>query len=75
MAATREEIVKFSNAVMDIVRTTDYNHYEAVIEYCKQTNMEIELAATLISPALKSRIWLDGQEANMFKEKSARLPI
>lgn len=75
MAATREEIYKFSNAVMEIVRTTDYNHYEAVVEYCKQIDMELDLAATLISPALKSKIWVDGQEMNMFKEKVPRLPF
>jgi len=75
MVATRDEIQKFSNAVLEIVRTTDYNHFEAVVEHCKKIDMEIELAANLISPALKSKIWIDGQELNMFKEKSSRLPF
>jgi hypothetical protein len=45
------------------------------VEYCKETGLEIEVAATLINSNLKSKIENVALDNNMLKEKGARLPI
>jgi hypothetical protein len=71
---TKEEMLKFAKAIEKIVSDTDYNHMEAIVEYCKQTGMEIELAASLVNTNLKSKIESDAQDLNMLP-KSQRLPF
>lgn len=73
--ASKEEIMNFSNEIEKIVSETDYNHIEAIIEYCNKTGLEVEVASSLISSALKSKIHYDAQRNNMLKEKSVRLPF
>jgi hypothetical protein len=72
--ATKDEMLKFARAIEEMVATTDYNHIEAITEYCKQTGMEIELAATLVNSNLKSKLQSDAQDLNLLP-KSARLPF
>jgi hypothetical protein len=72
---TKEEMSKFSLAIEEMVSDTDYNYIEAIVEYCKETGLEIEVAATLISANLKSKVESDAMDNNMLKEKGARLPI
>lgn len=72
---TKEEMSKFSLAIEEMVADTDYNYIEAVVEYCKETGLEIEVAATLISANLKAKIESNAMDNNMLKEKGARLPI
>lgn len=71
---TKEEMLKFAKAIEKIVSETDYNHMEAIVEYCKETGLEIELAASLVNSNLKSKIEADAQDLNMMP-KSARLPF
>ena len=71
---TKDEMLKFARAIEEMVAKTDYNHIEAITEYCKQTGMEIELAATLVNSNLKSKLEADAQDLNLLP-KSARLPF
>jgi hypothetical protein len=75
LKATKEEIQIFSKEIEKLVEETNYNHIEAIVEYCKRTGLEIEVASSLISPALKSKIHYDAQKNNMLKEKFVRLPF
>ncbi len=72
---TKDEMKKFAFAIDSMVANTDYNYIEAIVEYCKQTGLEIEVAASLINSNLKKRIESDAMNLNMLKEKSAKLPI
>jgi hypothetical protein len=72
---TRDEMVKFAKAIDVIVARTDYNYIEAILEHCKETGLELEIAATLVNANLKSKIENDAMDNNMLKEKGARLPI
>lgn len=72
---TKEEQKKFAFAIDSLVANTDYNYIEAILEYCKQTGLEVEVAATLINKSLKKKIENDALENNMLKVKSARLPL
>lgn len=71
---TKDEMLKFAKSIEEIVATTDYNHIEAIAEYCKKTGLEIEVAATLVNSNLKSKIESDAQDLNLLP-KSARLPF
>ena len=73
--ATKDEMAKFAKSIDSLVATTDYNYIEAIVEYCKNTGLEIEMAASLINANLKSKIENDAMDNNMLKEKSSRLPL
>ena len=72
---TKDEMAKFAKEIDNLVSKTDYNYIEAIVEYCRQTGLEIEVASTLINANLKARIENDAMENNMLKNKSPRLPI
>ena len=72
---TKDEMKKFAMAIEGLVANTDYNYIEAIVEYCKKTGLEIEVAASLINSNLKSKIENDAMDNNMLKVKSSRLPI
>jgi len=72
---TKEEMSKFAKAIDALVANTDYNYIEAIVEYCKLTGLEIEVAATLCNSNLKSKLENDAMDNNMLKVKSSRLPI
>jgi len=72
---TKDEMAKFAKAIDVLVAKTDYNHIEAIVEYCKETDLEIEVAATLVNANLKSKLTADAMDNNMLKEKSSRLPL
>jgi hypothetical protein len=50
------------------------NHIDAILEHCSESGLEIEVASSLISPALKAKIREDAQETNMIR-KTSKLPI
>jgi hypothetical protein len=47
---------------------------DAIIHHCEQTGMEVDVASSLVSNALKAKIREEAQELNLLK-KSAKLPI
>jgi hypothetical protein len=72
---TKDEMKNFALNIERLVANTDYNYIEAIVEYCKQTGLEIEVAATLINSNLKSKIENNAMDLNLLKIKGSRLPI
>jgi hypothetical protein len=72
---TKDEMAKFAKSIEGLVANTDYNYIEAIIEHCKQTGLEIEVAASLCNSNLKSKLENDAMDNNMLKVKSSRLPL
>jgi hypothetical protein len=72
---TKDEMSKFAKAIEEMVAESDYNYIEAIVEYCKETGLELEVAATLVNNNLKAKIECDAMDNNLLKEKGARLPI
>ena len=72
---TKDEMKKFAYAIDSMVANTDYSYIEAIVEYCKQTGLEVEVAATLINAPLKKRIESDAMDRNLLKDKITKLPI
>jgi putative aminopeptidase FrvX len=73
--ATKDEMKKFAFAIDSMVANTQYTYLEAIVHYCKQTGLEIEMAASLINSSLKTKIESQAMENNMLKVKSSKLPI
>lgn len=71
---TKEEIRQFSVMIEQIANDEGIGYMDAICHHCKETGMEVEVSATLISPALKAKIKEEAQELNLLKKQS-RLPI
>lgn len=74
MAATKEERNSFSNIILERAEILKTDHLDAVVTYCEENNLEIEIAVTLINDVLKSKIHQDAQELR-YIPRSARLPV
>lgn len=72
---TKDEMKKFSFAIDSLVANTDYTYLEAIVQYCKDTGLEIEMAASLINTNLKTKIESQAMDLNLLKEKTNKLPI
>ena len=71
---TRQEIKEFSILVENLAEKLKCSHMDAILQHCKETGLEIEVASTLISSALKSKIKEEAQELNLIK-KTSKLPL
>ena len=71
---TKEEIKTFSLMIEELAIRLKCNHIDAILEHCNETGLEMELASSLISSALKAKIRDDAQEINLMK-KTSKLPI
>lgn len=71
---TKDEIRQFSMMIEELATKLRCNRMDAILHHCKETGLEIEVASTLISSALKAKIKEEAQDLNLLK-KSSRLPI
>ena len=71
---TKDEIRNFSVLIEKIAIDKKLGLMDAICHHCKETGLEIEVAATLISSALKAKIREEAQGLNLLK-KSSKLPI
>ena len=71
---TREEIKQFSMLIEQMAVDKRLGLMDAICHHCKETGLEIEVAASLVSSALKARIRDEAQDLNLLK-KSSKLPI
>ena len=74
---TKEEIIEFSETISSISYHHNIDIMDAVVLYCEENKLEVELAATLLSPPLKAQIREDAENLNLLKKESrlTRLPI
>ena len=71
---SRDEIKEFSILIEKIASDEKLGLMDAICHHCKETGLEIEVAATLISSALKAKIREEAQSLNLIK-KTSKLPI
>jgi murein endopeptidase len=71
---TKNEISEFSDLINEIAENQGMTRMEAIIHHCEQTGLEIDVASSLISSALKSKIREEAQELNLLK-KTGKLPV
>jgi len=70
IAATRDQMLNFSLNIEEIVYMKDISYMDAIIEYCEQNEVEIEVAASLISNNLKSKIQLEAEDLNFLPKSN-----
>jgi hypothetical protein len=71
---TKNEISEFSLMIEESARVNKTTRVDAIVSYCEQTGLEIDLASSLISAALKAKIREESQDLNLLK-KSSKLPV
>jgi hypothetical protein len=72
---TKDEVRKFSLMIEELARKLKCSHIDAILDHCKTSGFEVEVASTLISPRLKGIIRDEAIDANMLKKEGNRLPI
>lgn len=71
---TKDEIMEFSQMIEQLSIRLRCGKLEAILQHCKETGMEVEVASTLISSALKSSLHEEAENLNLIK-KSSKLPV
>ena len=71
---TRDEIKEFSMLIESLAKDNKLGLMDSICHHCKESGLEVEIAATLLSSALKAKIKEEAQELNLLK-KSSKLPI
>ena len=74
MAITREEKNKFSMMIIELARKLNCDYMDAITTYCEQSNLEVEVAATLVNDTLKDLIETEAAELR-YLPKSGKLPL
>lgn len=73
---SKDEITTFSLAIETIAKNKQMPYMDAIIQYCTDSGLEIEVAAKLISGALKSKIKIEAEELHFLpKSNTTKLPI
>ncbi len=71
---TTDEIIRFSSDIEKFASESKTTIMDAIITYCEKNSMEIEMASSLISEALKQKIRKEAQELNLLS-KANTLPL
>ena len=67
---------EFENEIKSLIREKfPISMLDVVLLYCEQTNIEVETAASLITPRMKSTIEGEAIKARLITTGKARLPI
>jgi len=70
----RNETAAFEVAVSRIQSNTGLSIMDSIIMYCQRANIEVELAAKLITPALKTKLKKEAVELHFIKTRKSRTP-
>lgn len=71
---TKNEIAEFSTLIMTQAEEMQTSIMDTIVHHCERTGMEIDVASTLVSSALKSKLREEAQELNLLK-KVSKLPV
>jgi hypothetical protein len=71
---TREEKNEFSEKIMLRMQDLNTDCLDAMVTYCEEIGLEMEVAATLVNDILKEQLEDAFAELN-YIEKSGKLPI
>lgn len=71
---TKEEIKNFSLVIEQMALNLKCSKIDAIVHYCQEMGMEIEVASSLLSSNLKAKIREEAEETNLLK-KTSKLPV
>ena len=70
---------KFAEDIEYLVRDTDMNYIDAIVDYCTTKGLELESVGKLMSKPLREKVKRDADVLNYLKDSAnrstARLPI
>lgn len=68
---------KFTQEIEKIVKNNpDYNYITAIVEYCDQNDIDVELVPKLMTKPLKEKLKWNAMELNFLKKTSlGKLPL
>ena len=72
--ATREEKNTFSTMILTRAEQLQTDHMDAILTYCEEMELEVEIAASLINDVLMAKLEEEAQQINVIP-RSAKLPI
>lgn len=72
---TKDEIKNFSKLILDLAHEKNAPIMDTIVSYCEDTGFELELAASLLTSNLKSKIEEEAESLNLMKKKNKRLPL
>lgn len=73
---SKDEMTTFSLSIETIVAKKNIPYMDAVLMYCEETGLELELAAKLVSGALKSKIQIEAEELHFLpRSNTTKLPL
>ncbi len=76
MALEVMNVNKFSTTIEQVVVDKRIPYMEAVVWYCEQNNMEVEVAAKLLNAIIKAKIEAEAVDLNFLTTpKGSKLPI
>lgn len=61
---------KFSLEIENIVKDSELNYIEAILQFCEDKSIEIDSVGKLISKPLKEKLKYDAQRLNFMKKTS-----
>ena len=61
---------KFSLEIENIVKNSNLNYIEAILQFCEDKSIEIDSVGKLISKPLKEKLKYDAQRLNFMKKTS-----
>jgi hypothetical protein len=71
---TRDEKNHFSELIILRAEKLRTDHMDAIITYCEEVGLEMEVAAGLVNETLRARLAEEAEALNII-EKSGRLPL
>jgi len=68
---------KFTQGVENIIKNNpDYNYINAIVEYCEENDIDVELVPKLMTKPLKEKLKWNAMELNFLKKTSfGKLPL
>ena len=69
------DIENFSRMIEELAEKLDVNYLETIVHYCEKNEMEIEVAAQLISSNLKAKIESLAVDLHYLKNRGSKLPL
>jgi hypothetical protein len=71
---TRTEVLNFSSDIEKISTEKCMSLIDSIVYYCEAHGLEVEVASSLVTSALKSKIREEAESLNLLK-KTAKLPL
>lgn len=71
---TKSEMLDFERNIEILVKKHSIDHIDAIVLYCKEHNLEIEVGAAMVNRNLKQKLAMDAQNLNLLP-KTRKLPI